>query len=343
MRIATHRSTSPKRRIAQLGVLLSATCIVVASTLWPLTASAAPSENMTIWRAQIRLVTGNGNLHADTDDDIQVSLNDNNRTWLDYGRNDFEVVDDFTYDLTLTNLRTVSDIQYLAIQKTGTDGWCVDHVTLLINNQPIYYRSFRTDTALCRWVDADDGHSPSLTFSGTTLRSHALWRDYAAPARPERLTRAELQSRVEASVGNWIERHDSDYKWGNLYGSRYVESMVVDTRTLRFDLDMTAILNNRPDGEFDVDFDARFSCADGRLSVALLNVHLIERVPGLDAPGDPSIVDALQAALSAPLAALNSMLPFNMLLPCPSPLVDASGNLVIRDSSTGIDFPPIKG
>jgi hypothetical protein len=337
-------STSANRRRTRVFVVLSAMCLVAPVAFMPSMASAAPSENMPIWRAQIRLVTGNGNLHADTDDDIQVSLNDNNRTWLDYGRNDFEVVDDFTYDLTLTNLRTVSDIRFLAIQKTGTDGWCLDHLTLLINGQPMYDRSFRTETALCRWLDADDGHSPALTYSGTTLRSHSLWRDYTAPARPVRLTRSEIDSRVEASVGNWIEGHDNNYKWGHLYGSRYVESTAVDTRTLRYDLDMTAVHSNRPDGEFDADFDAQFSCADGRLSVALINVRLVERTPyGLDAPADSSILDALQAALSAPLSALNSLLPINMLVPCPSPLVDANGNLVIRSSSPNIDPPPIKG
>ena len=54
----------------------------------------------------------------------RCSLNDNNHTWVDYGRDDFEVVDDFTYDLVQTNVRTLSDIQFLKVHKLGIDGWC---------------------------------------------------------------------------------------------------------------------------------------------------------------------------------------------------------------------------
>jgi hypothetical protein len=344
--------TTPQFSIAQLDpwrarvllLLMSLTVGLVAlipGVLEPSVAYAAPPETMPIWRAQIRFVTGNGNLAADTHDDIQVSLNDGNSTWLDYGRDDFEVVDDFTYDLMLTNLRTVGDIRFLTVQKTGTDGWCVDRMTLLINDRPMYDRSFRTPTALCHWVDADDGHQPAFTISGAALRRSEAWRTYTAPARPQRLTRSSIDSRVEAIVGNWIEDHD--YKWGHLYGPRYVESTVRDARIIHYDLDMTAINDKWPDGEVDVDFDARFSCSSGRMSVAIINVTIVERRPyGLDAPGSAawSLVDVLQRGMSAPLTALNSMLGISTILPCPSVLVEANGNLAVPQGSSS-DDPPI--
>jgi hypothetical protein len=205
--------TPPDRRRIVALLLLLAASLAGPSTV----AYAAPSESLPVWRLQVRLVTGNGNLAADTDDDIEVSVNDSSHTWVDYGRDDFEVVDDFTYDLVQTNVRTLRDIQYLKLHKLGTDGWCVDNLTLLVNGQPIYYHSFRTATAMCHWVDGNDGHLPTLTIYGSTLRSDPLWQGFQTPPRPERITRAALESRIEAIVGDWIQSTDV-YKWGHLFG-----------------------------------------------------------------------------------------------------------------------------
>jgi hypothetical protein len=333
-------NSQPIRRLpGGLPLLLALTLLL--ATFAP--ASAAPSESLRVWRAQVRFVTSSSNSDSGTDDDIQVALNDTNRTWLDYGRDDFETGDTFTYDLLLTNLRTLTDIKYLAVQKTGTDGWCVESVTLLINGQSIYYRSFKTSTTACHWIDADDGHSPALTISGTALRNNSLWQAYTPPARPTKITRTEFERRVEATVGNWIEGVDSTYKWGHLYGSRYVEGLPKDDRTLHFDLDLTRIYNNWPDGEFDVDFDARFACSNGRLSVSILNVIGREYTPyALDVPGTsvPDLQEQLQAGTSAPLAALNAMLG-TLSASCPTVLIDGAGDLAIPQAPYAISMDPI--
>jgi hypothetical protein len=55
-------------------------------------------------RLQVRLRTADVS-DADTDDSVHVSVNDynmNHGTWLDYGRNDFERGDEFTYELLPT-------------------------------------------------------------------------------------------------------------------------------------------------------------------------------------------------------------------------------------------------
>jgi hypothetical protein len=323
--------------LRQMCSLLAAAAIAGSAVAIPSTdvAYAAASENLLVWRAQVRFVTGNGNLHADTDDDIQVSLNDGNHTWVDYGRNDFEVVDDFTYDLLLTNVRRLSDVQYLTVQKKGTDGWCVDNLTLLINGQAIFYRSFRTATAMCHWVDADDGHTPSFTISGSTLRSHSLWQGFQAPPRPAQLSRASIESRIEAIVGNWIEGRDDTYKWGNLSGSRYVEMTPRDWRTVHVDLDLTRIYSYRPDIAADFDFDVRFACSGGRMSASVAEVYVLVDWPILlDAPPNsvPDLREHLQAGLSAPLNALNSMIGLTQTWPCPSVLVDGGANLLLSQN-----------
>ena len=108
-------NSQPIRRLpGGLPLLLALTLLL--GTFGP--ASAAPGESMRVWRAQVRFVTSS-NSDAGTDDDVQVSLNDSNRTWLDYGRDDFETGDTFTYDLLLTNLHTLTDIKR-QLKESGT-------------------------------------------------------------------------------------------------------------------------------------------------------------------------------------------------------------------------------
>jgi hypothetical protein len=173
-------------------------------------------------------------------------------------------------------------------------------------------------------------------------------RGYRAPARPAYLPRAEIESRVEGIVGNWIEGVDDEYKRGHLYGSRYVEATPRDGRTIHIDLDLTAINNNWPDGEADVDFDLQFACSGGRLSLAVANVSIRDYMPGrnLDAPAvsDPVLRDRLQVGLSAPLNALNSVLSIYVIAQCPDVLVDGGGNLMvpqITSDNVVFDDPPI--
>ena len=341
-----HMRTTARLAFAALMIGLGMSTPLTA-LVEPGVAYAAPSESMPVYRAQIRFVTSSVG-SAGTDDDVQVSLNDGNHTWVDYGRDDFEGGDDFTYDLSLTNLRTLSDIRYLTVQKTGTNGWCVESLSLRINGKAIYSRSFQTSTSACRWVDANDGHTPSFTIAGTTLRSHTLWQGYTAAARPTSMSRAELESRIEAIVGNWIEGVDDTYKWGNLNGSRFVDATPKDGRTSHVDLDLTRIYNNWPNTEADGDFDIQFACSGGRISVVVGRVGIMYTPWGssLSSPpeDEPALQSALQSGLSAPLNALNSVLGLNVTATCPDVLVDGGGNVMIpqiSSSNVWYDDPPI--
>ena len=80
-------------------------------------------------RVQLELHTGDVG-DAGTDDSIQVVLSEAsntgmNSTWVDYGRDDFERGDTFTYDLNLDEIPLLSDITRIRITKDGTDGWCL--------------------------------------------------------------------------------------------------------------------------------------------------------------------------------------------------------------------------
>ena len=93
---------------------------------------------------------------ADTDDDLNVSLrdNDNGGTWLDYGRDDFERGDVFTYELQTNNLSDLSDINNIRLLKLGTNGLCLAGLSLLADGEEIYNQDFAASPSKCQWLDA---------------------------------------------------------------------------------------------------------------------------------------------------------------------------------------------
>src|SRR6185436_7424678 len=97
---------------------------------------------------------------------------------IDYGRNDFEQGDTFTYDLNVDGLPLLSDISRIKIIKYGTDGWCLADFRLLVNGVEVYAEDFHHWTDGCRWLDEDDGHQPSYEVAQDTLHTHALWQSY---------------------------------------------------------------------------------------------------------------------------------------------------------------------
>lgn len=236
---------------------------------------AAVSEDMPVWRAQLRLQTADVS-NAGTDDDVSVQLSEpGNQTWPDYGRNDFERNDAFTYDLVLDNVHTLRDISMLRISKTGTNGWCMRSITLYVNGRAIYALDFGS---LGRWLDIDPGNDHrSYTVSYLALRAHSLWTSYEQPALPMFFSRQELKSRVESLIGDDLVRYASAFPddvlhWGALSGSDYVEVNRTNVQAIHVDLDLREIVNDWPDQDVDIDFDLEFSCSGGKMNVAIKNL-----------------------------------------------------------------------
>src|SRR5439155_26844814 len=65
----------------------------------PLQVLPGPADSHSAWRLQVKIETGDYDEGAGTDDDVSVEINSTTKMWLDYGRNDFERGDSFTYDL----------------------------------------------------------------------------------------------------------------------------------------------------------------------------------------------------------------------------------------------------
>lgn len=224
-----------------------------------------------VWRIQAEFHTANVE-DAGTDDSISVVLNEtgNNKTWVDYGRDDFERADTFTYDLNLDKIDLRADINRIRLEKTGTNGWCLRDFRLLVNEVTVYTESFQSESGGCHWIDGDDGHTPFYEVSHATIRANSAWQAYAEPARvgldlsayPQvtatlRVPQAETESRIESMIGHLI--HGTEAHWGDQYGPRYVEATNIGfSNKVGVDLDLEASVDYWFDPELDIDFDLRY-------------------------------------------------------------------------------------
>ena len=161
-------------------------------------------------RLQLRVRTANV-ADADTDDGVNVSVKDYepDGTWLDYGRDDFERGDEFSYELLSPDVTDLSDIHQIHLLKPGTDGWCIANLALLVDGVTVYEQHFGETAATCRWLDDASGHQNYLTIGRATLRAHPAWQAYAKPAATSLLSAAELADRIEAGIGDAI--HEDVY------------------------------------------------------------------------------------------------------------------------------------
>jgi len=201
---------------------------------------------------------------ADTDDDVSVRLNAvptalnsisyvpaGNVTWLDYGRDDFERGTEYRYDLELSGIQDLGDIVLLHVSKEGSDAWCLSGLTLEVNGVAVFEPNFGNQT--CRWIGSGTN---ALSIFHDAIRAHPLWASYTAPPTPLVITNAELESRIEGTIGHAL--HGMDAYWGEMYGARFVESSKKDDSTLAFDLDLAVDVSGF-DPELDIDFDLRFA------------------------------------------------------------------------------------
>jgi PLAT/LH2 domain/CARDB len=224
-------------------------------------------DDRKVWRAQIRLVTGNIT-DAGTDDSVKVELNNGNRTWIDYGRDDFERNDDFTYDLNLDNISKISDIRMLKISKPGGDGWCLRSLELIINGQPIYSASSQQFYYGC-WLDDVGTDHTSIRISDVALHKHLLWKNYQQPSPSPVIKREEMESRIESIMGDTI--YYNSLRWGHI-SVHAVEATRLDDQALHVDLDLEYLFDHLANPEVDVDFDLRFSCQEGKINIKSENV-----------------------------------------------------------------------
>jgi fibronectin type III domain protein len=246
-------------------------------------------------RVQIEFHTGTVD-DSETDDDIRVELGELAaggvaRTWVDYGRNDFEGGDIFTYDLNQEPLTLFGDISKIKITKFGTDGWCLADFRLLVNGVSVYAEDFHALPGGCRWLDEDDGHQPSYEVSHAALHGHTYWRNYTNPNRVSIdqtseaplvkatliLPRFEVEQRMEGIIGDKL--HGQELHWGDLRGRAWTEadqSTFDDSVAMHLDLEADTPYWFDPDVNFNFDLRFQTTCGDNNANprVDLTMEHL---------------------------------------------------------------------
>jgi hypothetical protein len=246
--------TSPARKephTQRSAVVKEESTVIPATTLYS-------KEDMPVWRAQLRIVTSDV-AGGGTYDHVEVKLNSDNSTWLYKSTHDFIAGDIRTYDLILDKVRLLRDIQYLYISKPGNEPWYIKSYEFYVNGIKIYAATFDNSGLML-------GVNGSEFVSSWGLRNHTLWRTYVVPPPPTYFSAAQLESRIAAHIGDYLEtewmkpwttsflRWDSPavWAWGEsktaVFISLYLQT--VSGLRVRFSLDL------------------EFSCGNGKLFVA---------------------------------------------------------------------------
>ena len=170
--------------------------VVLLASVSP--AVASPPETMPVWRIQIFFETFN-TPDAGSDDSVRVELNPNNGTWVDSPLDDWEI-GSRTYDLRLDGISKVSDIDYLRVSKTGSGGWCIGRIRLIVNGVAIYDEQFPSG----HWLDNCCGHSTVYFIEDYFMRQRAEWVNYVAPVRPDIVPVGHMRSRIQCLFGDFL-------------------------------------------------------------------------------------------------------------------------------------------
>lgn len=179
-------------------------------------ALAAPPETMPIWRIRVFFQTFN-TPDAGSDDSVRVELRSDNGTWLDTGNDDWEI-GARTYDLRLDNISKLSDIDYFRVSKTGSGGWCIGRIRLIVNGVALYDEQFPTG----HWLDNSGGHSTVYFMDDFFMGQRPEWINYVVPTRSNTVPVSDIEARLEALYGDYLTMN------GDL-GFRSADSIVIST------------------------------------------------------------------------------------------------------------------
>jgi hypothetical protein len=234
-------------------------------------------EQEEISRIQVRILTADVD-GAGTDDDVVISLNPSNSTWLDSPRDDFERGRAWSYDLRLRGIDLFNDIDWLTVTKTGDEGWCVARIDLLVNEVLVFRRGFNP----CRWLDNEDGHTRFLAIRHSELRQGRWGRyDNPDPGAAYVFTRDEVIRQIEMLVGHELHFEDRA-RWGEISGDA-VEIRGDGKHTLSVDLDLSGD-TVYPDPAIDVDFNVVFRCDPADPNVIVVSVEEVDVEATWDIP-----------------------------------------------------------
>jgi hypothetical protein len=148
-----------------------------------------------VGRLQLRIKVSSASTAAAPGDRIQVRLQSpyypyaptpfprGNSTWLDSTQRDFVSSSNITYDLKLSRISDLSDINQITIATPDDDWLCINEVELLADNTPVFFKSFGADGVGCQGVYKSDtlDIGEQLTIPFHELRQSPLWQNFNPP------------------------------------------------------------------------------------------------------------------------------------------------------------------
>lgn len=250
--------------------------LLITAGFWMIPASAKAADNDPVWRVQVRLFTG-GVSNAGTDDDISVSLNAQNRTYLDHDHNDFEAGSQRIYDLSWRNVYRLADFGDLVIRNHGDDGWCMEKIVLWVNGQSVLTYEFGNG---CQWLDTDPGYPATYRIPRSVvqraLRDRYNHRAAVDAVVANRIHLSQIDAMLTGKIGNLIGGSDPMY-WRSSNGGgvqvRVKDANYPHNPTLGVHLNLKLELNNAKNPDVDVDFDVTFQCDGGFVATKITNMR----------------------------------------------------------------------
>jgi hypothetical protein len=258
--------------------IIALRAILLVSILWlPGYSQVFPKpanfEDVPVYRLQLAIETANVG-DAGTDDRVFVVFNSQMKGYyLDVAKDDRERNHLNTYDIIDPTIKTIRDLNLFTLTKQGTDGWALKDLKILVNGQVIFQNLLGA-----KWIDGNDGHSPTLSYNANELRANSSWGYYDRHVHVPALVIPvnELRLMIESIVGNQI-RYISDrtVNWGSRSGintiwGEAVEFSFKNQNRLSVDLDLQ-VAHWGPNSELDVDFDIVVNCESNKVTLSLEN------------------------------------------------------------------------
>jgi hypothetical protein len=243
-------------------------------------------------------VTTSGYENANSDSGLHVQFRNSTRSiyYLNNGGDDREKNKTDTYDILDSDIKTISNIQFMKFTIKGNDGWCFSKIELLVNGAPIPV--FRKTFSGKKCIDKYGDSGAVFQIAGSELRNSPTWKhsnsNRAIWLPPSIIKRITLENMVESYVGH-LMKSDPDMKkndltYGYKNGNRYVEATKKTKNKLHFDLDLKS--HYGISFEVDVDFDLVIKCQNNELALSAESVKGKADIPILS-----SILDVFDSCL----------------------------------------------
>lgn len=281
------RATARKPGIGKHQALSLATALGVA--LCASVSRAGPDESLQVIRAQIELSVCDV-ANAGTNDPVSVTLDaaGSSPTWLAGPGRDFQRGTRYRFDLNLEHIQRLADVAGLAVSKPGPDDLCLRELRLIINEKPIFVRTFGAGDG-GRWLNASTANR--LHSDRAELRANTAWQSYSWSLSEWIATgggstrRADLIERLQSCIATAI--HDLGLVWRRR-STTPIRVRRWDDTTVAATVDLARPMPFWFDKNVTLSFDVAL-CGNGRAAPAITQVTLT--------PNDERMLAALRDRL----------------------------------------------